>query len=52
LLGLEVATLVNGLQDAGTHIVRWDGTGAPSGVYFYKIEAGRYTHTLKMVLQK
>jgi hypothetical protein len=52
LLGLEVATIAKGVQQAGIHVARWDATGMPSGVYFYKIEAGSYARTLKMVLQK
>jgi hypothetical protein len=52
LLGLEVATLVNGFREAGAHNVSWNAAGMPSGVYFYKIDAGNFTRTLKMVLQK
>jgi hypothetical protein len=52
LLGVEVATLVNGMQETGTHIITWNAIGMPSGMYFYKIEAGSFTRTLKMVLQK
>jgi hypothetical protein len=52
LLGTRVASLVNRHQEAGTHVATWDATGVPSGVYFYKIEAGNFTRTMKMVLQK
>ncbi len=52
LLGMEVATLVNGFREAGIHSATWNATGMPSGVYFYKIEAGNFSRTLKMVLQK
>ena len=52
LLGVELATLVNGTQEAGTHIATWDATGMPSGIYFYKIDTGNFTRTMKMVLQK
>jgi hypothetical protein len=52
LLGLELATLVNGVQDAGTHIATWNAPALASGMYFYKIETGNFTRTMKMVLQK
>jgi hypothetical protein len=52
LLGTKLATLVNKNQDAGSHVIAWDATGMSSGVYFYKIDAGGFTRTMKMVLQK
>jgi len=50
LLGEEVATLFSGHKDAGTHTVQWDATGQPSGVYFYRLRAGDFTQTRKLVL--
>ena len=41
VLGKEIATLVNGQNEAGKHKVDFDATGLNSGVYFYKIESGR-----------
>ncbi|GIV57334.1 MAG: hypothetical protein KatS3mg042_0247 [Rhodothermaceae bacterium] len=57
VLGREVARLAAGSYPAGTHAVTWDGrdaTGAPvpSGVYLYRIEAGRFTQTRRMTLLK
>jgi len=53
LRGELVQTLVDGEISAGAHLVRFDGRGLASGVYFYRIEAGGvYTMTRKMVLQK
>jgi hypothetical protein len=57
LLGREVTTLVNNeLRKAGTYEVKWSATGGAtsyaSGVYFYRIEAGDYVSTKKMVLVK
>ncbi|MGH2575856.1 MAG: T9SS type A sorting domain-containing protein, partial [Ignavibacteria bacterium] len=52
VLGREVATLVNEESKAGVYSVDWNGTNYPSGVYFYKLEAGVYTETKKMVLLK
>ena len=56
LLGLEVATLVNGHQEAGSYAVPFNtnkGTLAlSSGVYFYRLEAGSFVSTRKLVLIK
>jgi hypothetical protein len=37
LLGREVATLVNGNVEAGSHTVRFNAAGLPSGVYYYRL---------------
>ena len=50
LLGREVAVLVNETTPPGTYQVRFDGTGLPSGVYFYRLQAGSYVETRKMML--
>jgi hypothetical protein len=57
LLGQRVRHLVEEMQLAGHHTVTWDGTdddGRPvaSGVYLYRLRAGRYDLTRKMVLAK
>jgi hypothetical protein len=52
LLGERVATLVSGNKDAGTHTVQWDATGQPSGVYFYRLQAGDFSETRRLVLIK
>ena len=52
VLGNEVATLVNDKQSAGTYSVEFDGSGFASGVYFYKLEAGEFSETKRMVLLK
>lgn len=49
-LGQKVATLVNGKMPAGQHSVIWDAINAPSGIYFYRLEAGVFSQTRKMVL--
>jgi hypothetical protein len=51
-LGQNVATLVNGKMPAGSHSVTWDARNVPSGIYFYKFEAGAFSQTRKMVLMK
>jgi hypothetical protein len=56
VLGREVATLVNGRQEAGSYIVSFginNGTvGLSSGVYFYRLEAGSFVSTKKLILMK
>ena len=52
LLGEVVATLVNEEKSAGTYAVEFDATGIPSGIYFYKLQAGSFIETKKMVLLK
>ena len=49
-MGREVATLVSGELPAGNHSLQWNGTGLPSGVYFYRISAGSMTGTKKLIL--
>lgn len=58
LLGREVATLVRDKLAPGTYRREWDATGYPSGVYFYRLQAGDpstssgnyFTETRKLVL--
>lgn len=50
VLGREVATLVDEYKDAGFHEVEFNAAGLSSGVYFYRIQAGDYVETRKMVL--
>ncbi len=50
LLGREVATLVNERKAPGTYEARWDAAGRASGVYFYRLKAGEYVATKKLVL--
>ena len=50
VLGREVATLVNGEREAGTHRVRWEATGLPSGVYVYRLLSNGFAGTRKLLL--
>lgn len=57
ILGESVATLAEGLRTAGTHAVTWDGRDkngrvVASGVYFYRLDAGEFSATRKMLLLK
>jgi hypothetical protein len=49
-LGQQVTQMVNGEVDAGYHEVRFNANGLPSGVYFYRLNAGSYVETRKMLL--
>jgi chitodextrinase len=55
VLGQVVNELVNEQKKAGYHVIKWNGTDSfgratASGIYFYRITAGKYTNTKKMVL--
>ena len=52
ILGREVAVIVNENLKPCTYEVVWDAGNYPSGVYFYKLSAGSFTETKKMVLMK
>jgi aminopeptidase N len=52
VLGREVAVLVNERKAPGTYQVTFDGSGLSSGVYFYRLEAGNFLQTKKLVLLK
>lgn len=52
VLGKEIRTLVNERQNAGTYTIRFDGSGLPSGVYFYRLQAGNYSATKKLLFMK
>jgi alkaline phosphatase D len=51
-LGQSVATLVDEMQEPGDHHVRFDGSRFASGVYFYRIVAGSFIESKKLVLLK
>lgn len=49
-LGQQVITLVQDTQEAGYHDVRFDGSSLASGVYFYRLQAGSFVRTKKLLL--
>lgn len=51
-LGAEVATVMEGRQNAGRHTARFDATGLPAGMYFYRLAAGGRTIQRKMAVVK
>jgi photosystem II stability/assembly factor-like uncharacterized protein len=52
IMGKEVATLVNESKPEGTYSVEWNAANYPSGVYYYKLTAGDFSETRKMMLLK
>jgi hypothetical protein len=52
VLGQQVALLVDDVRQAGEHRVTFDGRRLGSGVYFYRLEAGDFVKTRKVVLMK
>lgn len=57
IVGRKIATLVNEFYNAGSYIYEWqarDGAGnsLPAGIYFARILAGEYSHTIKMVYNR
>lgn len=52
MLGQRVSTLVNGKLQAGWHTVEFDASGLSTGTYIYRIQAGDFVSTKKMMLVK
>jgi hypothetical protein len=57
ILGENIRILFNGRQDAGMQTLFWDGKDKygvqqSSGIYFYRMQAGKFTETKRMVLMK
>jgi hypothetical protein len=52
ILGREVSTLVNQVRDAGAYEVSFNAARFASGIYFYRLQAGSFVQTKKMVLVK
>jgi hypothetical protein len=50
--GRKVATLVDSKEQGGYRSVTWDASEVSSGVYFYKLTAGDFTQTRRMMLVK
>ncbi|MFA6598642.1 MAG: aryl-sulfate sulfotransferase [Ignavibacteriaceae bacterium] len=52
LLGREIVTLVNEVKSAGTYELNWNAAHVPSGIYYYRLQAGNFIDTKKLVLLK
>ena len=56
-MGQKVRTLVGGNLEAGAHALQWDGANdfgqrVASGIYLYKLQAGSFVQTKRMILMK
>ena len=52
VLGREVAVLFNGVRETGRYSAVWNASNAASGMYFFRLEADRFTAVRKMLLMK
>ena len=52
ILGEQVKTLINQEMSAGNHTVQFNASGLASGIYLYRIQAGSFIQTKKMILLK
>ncbi len=52
MLGQKIAELVNGEKEPGSYGATFNGAGLSSGVYLYRIQAGNFVQTRKLVLLK
>lgn len=50
VLGREVATLADQVKSPGKYASKWDASGKPSGIYFYRLRAGDLVETKKLVV--
>ena len=50
--GNKINTLVDEIKEAGTYKVEINGRDLPEGIYFYRLQAGDYIETKKMILLK
>ncbi len=48
--GREVANILNGFRSAGSHTISFNASGLSSGTYFYKLDAGNFEDTKKLIL--
>jgi hypothetical protein len=52
VLGQEIAAILDDHLAAGTHTVQWNAQACASGIYFYHLQAGGVSSTMKMLLMK
>jgi hypothetical protein len=52
LSGMEIAALVNVVQDAGLYYKEFNASGLESGIYYYRLQAGKYSETGRMTVVK
>ena len=51
-IGQAIKVLENGFKNAGNYSVNFNASDIPSGIYFYKLEAGQFSQIKKMILLK
>ena len=52
IIGQEIETIISGNMEPGEYEVTFDGSNLSNGVYLYKLTAGSFTETKRMVLMK
>jgi hypothetical protein len=52
VLGNEIETIVNEIKQPGTYEITWNAQKLPSGIYFYRLTAGNFVSTKKLLLLK
>jgi len=52
ILGKEIAVLKNGFLEAGKHFAKFDATGLPTGIYFYRLTSNGFSTAKKMTILK
>lgn len=52
VLGIEIASLVNQILPAGTYSINFEAGNLNNGIYFYRLQAGKFSMTKKMILVK
>ncbi len=52
IIGQTVEELADENMPAGNHVIQWDASGTATGVYFYRLEAGDFVETKKMLMMK
>jgi hypothetical protein len=52
IIGREVATIVSEEMSAGSYTKQWNASYMSGGVYFYRLQAGNYLETRKLILLK
>ncbi|MCG3118162.1 MAG: Arylsulfatase [bacterium] len=48
--GRKVVTLIDGIKNPGSHVVRWNAGGHATGIYFYRLTAPAFVQTKKMIV--
>ena len=51
-LGQTIKTLESGYKNAGNYSINFNASALPSGIYFYRLEAGQFSQIKKMILIK